>query len=50
MTANPTPQPSFSGEHRSPARAALNRWKAGVGLAVMPHPSAETKASAKVSL
>ena len=50
MTANPTPQPSFSGDHRSPARAALNRWKAGVGLAVLPHRQPEVKATAKVSL
>ena len=50
MTANPTPQPAFSGDHRSPARVALNRWKAGVGLAVLPHRQPEVKVTAKVSL
>ena len=50
MTASPTPQPAFSGDHRSPARAVLNRWKAGVGLAVLPHRQSEVKPTAKVSL
>jgi NitT/TauT family transport system ATP-binding protein len=50
MTANPTPQPAFSGDHRSPARAVLNRWKAGVGLAVLPHRQPAVKPTAKVSL
>ena len=50
MTANPTPHPAFSGDHRSPGRAALNRWNQGVGLAVLPRHQAEVKATAKVSL
>jgi NitT/TauT family transport system ATP-binding protein len=50
MTASPTPQPAFPGDHRSPARAALNRWKAGAGLAVLPHRQPEVKPTAKVSL
>src|SRR5262245_562229 len=45
MTAQPTPQPSFSGDHRSPARA---RWK--TSPVVLPlHPSSEN-AAPKVSL
>src|SRR5205807_10477002 len=50
MTASPTPQPAFSGDHRSPGRAALNRWKAGAGSAVLPHRQPDLKATAKVSL
>lgn len=50
MTANPTPQPAFSGDHRSPARAVLNRWKAGGGVAVLPYRQPEVKAIPKVSL
>ncbi len=50
MTPNAAPQPAFSGDHRSPGRAALNRWKAGAGLAVLPHRQPDLKATAKVSL
>jgi sulfonate transport system ATP-binding protein len=50
MTANPTPQPAFSGDHRSAGRAALNRWNPGVGLAVLPRHQPEVKVTAKVSL
>jgi len=50
MTANPTPQPTYSGDHRSPGRAVLNRWKTAGGVAVLPHRPAEVKAIAKVSL
>jgi sulfonate transport system ATP-binding protein len=50
MTANPTPQPDSSGDPRIPVRAALNRWKAGGGVAVLPHRQVELKAIPKVSL
>jgi len=36
MTTNPAPQPSFSGEHRSPARSGVTRWRAGTGPVVLP--------------
>jgi NitT/TauT family transport system ATP-binding protein len=50
MTANPTPQPAFSGDHRRPARAVLNRWKVGMGIAALPYRQPEVKAIPKVSL
>jgi NitT/TauT family transport system ATP-binding protein len=36
MTTNPTPQPSFPGEHRSPASSGVTRWRAGTGPVVLP--------------
>jgi NitT/TauT family transport system ATP-binding protein len=46
----PASQPSFSGDHRSPARAGVNRWKDGVGPTVLPLRPLNPSANPKVSL
>ncbi len=43
-------QPAFPGEHRSPARAGMNRWKPGAGLVVLPLRATAANGSPKVWL
>ncbi len=50
MTPNSAVQPSFAGEHRSPVRGGVSRWKPDAGPVIIPRLHADANGTPKVSL